>query len=259
MTLRWVFAMIARYRLLLRRYIAFCLQLSFCLRSSCKICKLWMKVIGEMTTLWRSLLCTPEWILTIVMKNTSRHECIFRIKGVVSKQNVRIWGNERADEHNPVVMNRPSVMTWCQLSNQRVISPYFFRRWECYRREIPKHASSVCISTFQQGARKPHFQQDGAPPHSSNRVTAHLNKKRQNNCAARGGPVGWPSRSPNLTPCDFLSIHIKSKRYATPISSTEEPKIVTEVPHVNQETLKNVWGNLKLRLGQIRKVEGGHI
>ncbi len=67
------------------------------------------------------------------------------------------------------------------------------------------------------------FQQDGAPPHFSTRVKSYLSKKQPDNGIGRGGPISWPPRSPDLTPCDFfLWGHIKSKIYSKPVESGED-------------------------------------
>ena len=106
------------------------------------------------------------------------------------------------------------------------------------------------------------FQQYGASPHFATLVRAYIDRKRPNNWIGRSGPVSWPPRSPDLTPCDFfLWRHIKSKVYTTPVASVEKLKtrIRTAIRSVRQETLRKVWDNTKLRLNHISSAGGGHI
>jgi len=199
-----------------------------------------------------------EYLSRIVFSD----ECMFRINGVVNKQNVRIWGTERPEEINPIVLNSPGVMTWCAISKGRIIGPYFFENenvtGETYRSMLIRYA----FPRFRELREDFVFQQDGAPPHYSNRVRAYLDRKVPDRWIGRGGPISWPPRSPDLTPCDFfLWGHIKSKIYSTPIDSIEDLKIRirAEINSINQETLQKVWENMKLRLNYIKQQNGGHI
>lgn len=51
---------------------------------------------------------------------------MLRINGVVNYQIEGICGVEHPNEHNPMVKNSTGVMTWCAISNERVIGPYLF-------------------------------------------------------------------------------------------------------------------------------------
>lgn len=199
-----------------------------------------------------------EYLSKIVFSD----ECIFRLNGHVNKQNVRIWGTERPNEGNEVYQHSPSVMAWCAIAKTKVIGPYFFENGnvtgESYRNMLIHYA-------FPRFASLPDdyiFHQDGAPPHYSNRVRAYLDNKRPDNWIGRGGPVAWPPRSPDLTPCDFfLWGHIKSRIYDTPMTSIEKLKdrIRRECRLIDQETLRKVWDNTKLRLNCLEQVKGKHI
>ena len=201
----------------------------------------------------------PEGYSEYLSKIVFSDECLFRISGSVNKQNVRIWGTERPTENNPVIMHSPSLMVWCAMSKERIIGPYFFENenvsGESYRNMLIHYAFPRLNNLRDDYI----FQQDGAPAHYSNRVKAYLNNKRPNNWIGRGGPVAWPPRSPDLTPCDFfLWGHIKSQIYSTPVESVEELKlrIRSEVRKISPETLEKVWENTQLRLNYIRRVKG---
>ena len=70
--------------------------------------------------------------------------------------------------------------------------------------KLPEHANSLCVSSICNLRDDYIFHQDGAAAHYSLRVRTWLHNKRPENWIGRGGPVEWPARSPDLTPCDFF-------------------------------------------------------
>ena len=48
------------------------------------------------------------------------------------------------------------------------------------------------------------FQQDGAPPHFCLDARRYLDHNLPRGWIGRRGPIEWPPRSPDLTPCDFF-------------------------------------------------------
>lgn len=46
------------------------------------------------------------------------------MNGMVNRQNVKIWGTERSQEHNSGVMSSLSVMTWCPVSREEIMRPF---------------------------------------------------------------------------------------------------------------------------------------
>ena len=189
-------------------------------------------------------------------------ECIFRLNGHVNTQNARIWGTERPTEGNQVPVHSQSVMFWCGISKEKIIGPYEIESTtvtgESYRNLLIRKVFPA-LTTLQNDFV---FQQDGASPHRAARVRAYLNRKCNNYWIGRQGPVDWPARSPDLTPCDFfLWGYIKEKVYATPVSSLEElrNRIKDVCRRITPEILAKVWDNLKLRLNHLSRVDGGHI
>jgi hypothetical protein len=66
-------------------------------------------------------------------------------------------------------------------------------------------------------------QHDGALPHFSLIVQAHLNNIYREQWIGRAGPVAWPALSPDLTSLDFFLLgHVKSVMYTTPADTREE-------------------------------------
>ncbi|GFV65953.1 uncharacterized protein TNCV_1303441 [Trichonephila clavipes] len=66
------------------------------------------------------------------------------------------------------------------------------------------------------------FQRDGAPAHFSRDVRRVLDTAYPGRWIGWGGPVNWPTRSPDLYCLDFfLWGHMMSLVYASPVDSDE--------------------------------------
>ena len=103
-----------------------------------------------------------------------------------------------------------------------------------------------------------------------NKATAHTAKKSMD--VLRGlfpahlislhGDIGWPARSPDLSPCDyFLWGYVKSevfKHRPTTIDGLKAAicKTINEIP---QEMIQRAMENFRIRLQQCIAVQGGHL
>ena len=199
-----------------------------------------------------------EYLRRIVFSD----ECIFRLNGHVNKQNVRIWAQERPSQVNEAPLHSPGVMVWCGISKTKIIGPFFFNDENVTGSSYKNMLSTYAFPRFQRLDDDYIFMQDGASPHFSLTVRNYLNRKRPNNWIGRGGPIPWPARSADLTPCDFfLWGHIKAKVYSTHTESIEhlKTKIRQEIRNISRSTLNKVWENAKFRLQYLPAVRGGHI
>ncbi|KAJ4432367.1 hypothetical protein ANN_20986 [Periplaneta americana] len=67
-----------------------------------------------------------------------------------------------------------------------------------------------------------HFLHDGAPAHFSRTARRYLDRRFPDRWIGRGGPIGWPPRSPDLNPLNFyLWGHLKSLVYSSPVPDLE--------------------------------------
>jgi hypothetical protein len=68
----------------------------------------------------------------------------------------------------------------------------------------------------------------------------------QNCIVSRNGDIPWPPSLPDLSACDFLWDHLKSKVYTHCSHSIEEPKerIHEEIAGICSEMLYHVTGNM---------------
>lgn len=107
------------------------------------------------------------------------------------------------------------------------------------------------------------FQHDGAPAHFSFDARNHLTATFGERWIGRGGPVHWPARSPDLTPCDFfLWGFLKDKIYATPVETRED--LQDRIFDTARELRENPGIFARVRNSLIRRthlcidVQGGH-
>ena len=188
-------------------------------------------------------------------------ECHFSLSGRVNKQNCRIWGTERPQVVYEAPQSAPSIMVWCAISEKEVIGPYFFENenvtGDTYKRMLRYYA----FPRLRDYPESMIFQQDGAPPHFALTVRHYLDFKLPNRWIGRAGPISWPARSPDLTPCDyFLWGYIKDNTFRNlPGSLTElKTKIREVIGTITEEMLQNVFENMKTRLAFVICQYGGH-
>jgi hypothetical protein len=152
-------------------------------------------------------------------------ESLFRNNGIVNTHNCFYWSVENPhwikDQH---LIKRFTINVWCGLLGGKIIGPHFFPgtlNSEMYvnflRHTLPTLIKNANVS--KEESRNIFFQQDGAPPHKANLVTACLNNRHGDKWIGLKGPVFWPPRSPDLTPLDFfLWGYLKQVVYATPVN-----------------------------------------
>ncbi|GBN75379.1 hypothetical protein AVEN_8064-1 [Araneus ventricosus] len=181
-------------------------------------------------------------------------DALFHLTGYVNTQNCRIWATENPQETQPVPLYPAKGTVWCGFTASFIIGPYFFeetgalgpvtvtvtgQRYECLLRNhvIPTLQQRGCVDRII-------FMQDGAPPHIANPVKQLLKRHFGNaRIISRQFPTAWPSRSPDLNPCDFwLWGYLKDFVFSTPIAHLAELKarIAEHILNVTPETLRSV-------------------
>jgi len=137
-------------------------------------------------------------------------EASFFVNGCVTLRNCYFWG-----EKNPKILfkktvGKERVTVWCGMTADRLIGPFLLNdtmNADRYLRMLEEDVWPLIRN--EQGLK---FMQDGAPPHFANRVRQWLDIHFQNKWIGRGGPIHWPARSPDLTPCDFFFYGDGSRR-----------------------------------------------
>ena len=97
------------------------------------------------------------------------------------------------------------------------------------------------------------FQQDGATAHSARASMSVLRETFPHHVISRGGDVPWPTRSPDLSACDyFLRGYLKSRVFISKPRTIAELKqnIKEEIAAIPEQMTRRVMGNLGVRLKQ---------
>jgi len=188
-------------------------------------------------------------------------ECSFSLSGGVNKQNCRIWGTERPSTVYESPQSSASIMVWCALSKKEIIGPYFFENESVTGETYKRMLRYFFFPKLRDYPENVIFQQDGAPPHFALPVRQYLDTKVPNRWIGRAGPISWPARSPDLTPCDFfLWGFVKDQVFQDLPSSIPQlkTKIRQAIASITQDTLEKVYENLENRLSFVIRQNGGH-
>ena len=199
----------------------------------------------------------PEFLNKIIFSD----ECSISLEGGVNKQNCRIWGSERPDTVYQSPQSAQSIMVWCALSKKEIIGPYFFENETVNQYSYKRMLRYFFFPKVRDYPDDIMFQQDGAPPHFANSVRQYLDTKLPNRWIGRGGPIPWPARSPDLTPCDyFLWGYVKDRVFQELPNSIPElkTKIRQAIATISQDTLLKVYQNLENRLSFVTRQNGDH-
>jgi hypothetical protein len=76
------------------------------------------------------------------------------------------------------------------------------------------------------------------------------------------GPISWPVRSPDITPCDFfLWGYVKGCVYQTLVANINDLKdrIKAAIATVDVDMLQRTWMELEYRLDIVRVTDGAYV
>ncbi|KAK7096852.1 hypothetical protein V1264_003899 [Littorina saxatilis] len=185
---------------------------------------------------------------------------------------MRFWAPNQPHEHIPPPLSREKVTVWCAIGKGGVVGPFFFedndgnpvtvnseRYIEMLQRKfIPaiRRRRNIDIYTVV-------FQQDGAPPHCSNRTREYLRQHFPGDrLLSRRTDNPWPPYSPDLNPADyFLWGYLKERVYTGNPRTSEELKesIRREIRRIPAEMLTRVVDNFNVRLAAVIQQRGAWI
>lgn len=154
-------------------------------------------------------------------------EAIFTRNGINNFRNTHVWAID-----NPHAIKRTnfqhrfSVNVWAGIVNGILIGPHILPdrlTGEEYLNFLQNHLPNLLEQVPLNIRQDMWLLQDGAPPHFRRDVREFLDNTFPNRWIGRNGPVAWPPRSPDLTPCDFfLWGYMKSLVFKTPVNTREE-------------------------------------
>jgi len=96
--------------------------------------------------------------------------------------------------------HRWSLNVWCGIVNGYLIGPYFFDgnvNQHNFLELLRDHLTGLLEDVDLETRRRMWIQLDGATPHFARIVRTFLNEQYPNRWIGRGGPIAWPSNSPN--------------------------------------------------------------
>lgn len=183
-------------------------------------------------------------------------EATFKSNGLVNKHNMHYYSTENPhwmrQIDNQIVW---SLNVWGGVLDGHIIGPYFFDgplNGQMYlhflRYELPLLLEDINLDT----RHAMWLQHDGAPPHVYRPVRIFLNMWREESWIGRGAPLGWPARSPDLTPCDFfLWGYVKQEVYV------EAPTTRENMKERIRQCFRNITARTLLRVNNtlIRRLE----
>jgi hypothetical protein len=114
----------------------------------------------------------------------------------------------------------------------------------------------------EHGAENVWFEQDGATGHTSRRSLGILREMFPGHVVSLCGDIGWPPRSPDLTPCDsFIWDYLKAQVYQHRPQILEDLKevIIQEVAAIPPEMTRRFLEEFRERLTQCIDSEGRHL
>ena len=187
-------------------------------------------------------------------------EAYFYLTEPLNKQNNRIWASEKPEGGIERPLHDQKVLVFCAISAVKVYGPYFFSEsvnQHNYLTMLKDWFWTKHINTKEY--KKYYFQQDGAAPHTANRVQNWLKEKMGKKFMDKSK---WPPRSPDLNPCDFfLWGYLKQKVYSPMPQNLDDLKanIEREIKNISSDVLYSTFLNFEKRLKLVIESEGDHI
>ena len=181
-------------------------------------------------------------------------EAHFRLSGMVKKQNFRYWSDSNPRQLHEQPLYSSKVTVWCAMGNFGVWELLFFEEegstvtitldhyYEMLKRLLrPK----IIRLLADHNPDDVWFQQDGATSHSSQRSLGILRDMFPGHLVSLRGDIGWPPRSPDLTPCDFfLWGHVKLQVYQHRLENLELKAAIThEINAIPQDMVERAMVN----------------
>lgn len=225
--------------------------------------------LGEIDNNGRLFFC--EWLRDAVQNNPDllnhilwTDEASFTKDGVVNFHNLHSWAEENPHEIRPSSFQRRfSVNVWAGILGANIIGPYILPprlTGPAYLNFLQNQLGDLLEDVPLHTRARMWYQHDGAPAHYALPVRQELNLQFPQRNIGRGCFVAWPSRSPDLTPCDFfLWGNMKRIVYETVVENRQQliERIMLAADQ-SLEHLRNIPESMTKRLELCMRNEGGH-
>lgn len=176
----------------------------------------------------------------LIRKIKFSDECVFALSSKFNHKNVHKWATENPHFRIGNPGKTQTLTVWACIGYGGIVS-YDVSQHTMNGSRYCEVLNEKVIPHFTSGAGKLWiYQQDGAPCHFAADARAILDEKLPGRWIGRRGPMEWPPRSPDLTPCDFwFWAYLRSKVY-------EPPGIVFPNLSVLRRRIEEEMGNLPL-------------
>jgi hypothetical protein len=133
-------------------------------------------------------------------------EASFKLNGRINRHNSVYWIDSNPHEVIQEELNVPSLTVWAGIWSGGIVGPYFFDgtvAGESYLEMLREFVFPELENSQLYDNNEIIWQQDGASPYYSLRVREFLNNSFLEWVGRRGTVDAPPSRSCDITPCDF--------------------------------------------------------
>ena len=185
-------------------------------------------------------------------------EAWFHLNGYVLSQNNRYWSHENPHRIHEIPLHDERIGVWCAVNGFRIIGPIFFNNTI----NAARYRDDILTPFFEEltdiDCRNGYFQQDSATAHTAQDSLKLISEIFEDRVISAGL---WPSRSPDLTACDFhLWGYLKNKVYARNPHTLDDLKdyIRTEINSITEQQLMRVNEGFLKRCRKCVEVGGEH-
>lgn len=195
-------------------------------------------------------------------------ESSFSTAGVFNRKNTHHWATQNPKILKPLKkQGHKSVNVWCGIHRNKIIGPVFINAsltGEVYLNILQQDVEEYLDNLPVLLQVRTIWQQDGAPPHNVQPVTAYLNEK-YSVWIGKHGSIHWPAKSPDLSPLDFyLWGTLKNKIYSENLSGNKEELkqlIKNEINYLNldETAFEKVRSNFLRRCFKCIENNGGYV
>lgn len=179
------------------------------------------------TWILREIRRDPDFTKRILWMDEAR----FTHTGITNFRNLHTWAYD-----NPHLVRQSNfqdqfvINVWAGLIDDKLIGPVILPQTlnadtflHLLREVLPELLADAMEDVPIAIRRNTFLQMDGCPAHWARIVRNFLNENYPNRWIGRDGPVGWPARSPDMTPLDyFLWGTLKQRVYQTVVNSEAE-------------------------------------
>lgn len=215
------------------------------------------------TWVLRNIRRDPEFCRKIFWMDEAR----FTHTGITNFRNLHEWA-----EDNPRLVRASNfqdqfvINVWAGLIGDQLIGPVVLPATLTSRdflnlltEQLPELLENIPLAT----RRTMYVQMDGCPAHWAIIVRNYLNQTYPDRWIGRDGPVGWPARSPDMTPLDyFFWGEMKQRVYRTVVTTQAElhDRIMFHAEQIrnNPEMIGRATDHIKIRSMLCLTERGGH-